>query len=177
MVAPSSPLSFGTGRRIVVMGVAGCGKSEVGARLAQAFGLPLVEGDRFHPAANIAKMSAGRPLDDADREPWLAVIAAWIAERGGAGGVVSCSALKRRYRDVLQAADPEAVTFLHLDVPKETILSRLAGRSGHFMPVSLVDSQFEALEPLGPGEPGIVEDAGLPPEKIAEMAIERLSLT
>ncbi|MCW2506334.1 MAG: gluconokinase [Actinomycetia bacterium] len=161
---------------VVVMGVSGSGKTTIGEALARRLGVPYAEADAFHPAANIAKMSAGHPLDDADREPWLAAIAAWIAERGGAGGVVSCSALKRRYRDVLRAADPEAVKFLHLDVSKETILARVAGRSGHFMPVSLVDSQFEALEPLGPDEPGIVVDAGLPPEKVAEIAIERLAL-
>jgi gluconokinase len=160
---------------VVVMGVSGSGKTTVGELLARRLGVPYAEADSFHPAANIAKMSAGHPLDDTDREPWLAAIAAWIAARQGAGGVVSCSALKRRYREVLRAADPEGVWFLHLDVSRDTILARVAGRSGHFMPVSLVDSQFDALEPLGPDEPGMVVDAGLPPEQIVETVAERLA--
>ena len=144
MVAPSSPLSFGTGRRIVVMGVAGCGKSEVGARLAQALGVPLVEGDRFHPAANIAKMRAGQPLDDSDRAGWLDVLAVQLAQHP-AGAVLACSALKRSYRDVLRAAAPGLV-FVHLALTREQAQQRVASRGGHFYPPSLVDSQFEALE-------------------------------
>src|SRR5882757_556306 len=134
---------------VVVMGVSGSGKSTVGGLLAERLSVPYAEADDFHPAANIAKMSAGHPLDDADRAPWLAAIAAWITERGDGGGVVSCSALRRRYRDRLREAAP-GLFFLHLDGPPELIAARLAARTRHFMPSGLLDSQFEALERLAP---------------------------
>ncbi len=113
---------------IVVMGVSGSGKSTVGGLLAERLGVPYAEADDFHPPANIAKMSAGHPLDDSDRAPWLDAIAAWIAERGDRGGVVSCSALRRRYRDRLRASAP-GLFFLHLDGSPELIASRLAART------------------------------------------------
>jgi gluconokinase len=158
---------------IVVMGVSGSGKSTVGGLLAQRLDVPYAEADDFHPAANIAKMSAGHPLDDTDRAPWLDAIAGWITGRGGAGGVVSCSALRRRYRDRLRAADP-GLFFLHLDGPPELITARLAARMRHFMPSGLLRSQFEALEPLQPDEAGLVVSVEGGPQQITERALALL---
>jgi gluconokinase len=158
---------------IVVMGVSGSGKSTVGGLLAERLGVPYAEADDFHPAANIAKMSAGRPLDDADRAPWLDAIAGWIAGRGDRGGVVSCSALRRRYRDRLRAAAPGLI-FVHLDGPPELIASRLAARMRHFMPAGLLDSQLEALEPLAADESGAVIPIDGGPQQIAERALAAL---
>jgi gluconokinase len=140
---------------IVVMGVSGSGKTTIGGMLAARLGVPYAEADDFHPAANIAKMAAGLPLDDADRAPWLDTIAGWLAERGPRGGVVSCSALRRRYRDRLRTAAP-GLFFAHLDGAPELVAARLGARTGHFMPPGLLDSQFDALEPLEPGESGAV---------------------
>lgn len=158
---------------IVVMGVSGSGKSTVGGLLAERLGVPYAEADDFHPPANIAKMSAGHPLDDADRAPWLDAIAGWIAERGDRGGVVSCSALRRRYRDRLRRADP-GLFFLHLDGPPELIASRLAARMEHFMPSGLLTSQFEALEALGADEAGAVVGIEGTPQEIAARALAAL---
>jgi gluconokinase len=158
---------------IVVMGVSGSGKSTVGGLLAERLGVPYAEADDFHPPANIAKMSAGHPLDDADRAPWLDAIAGWIAERGDRGGVVSCSALRRRYRDRLRRADP-GLFFLHLDGPPELIASRLAARMEHFMPSGLLASQFEALEALGADEAGAVVGIEGTPQEIAARALAAL---
>jgi gluconokinase/shikimate kinase len=133
------------------MGVSGAGKSSVAALLAGRLGWPFAEGDDMHPQANIDKMAAGHPLDDADRWPWLAQVAAWIDARvaEGAGGIVTCSALKRRYRDVLGGP---GVLFVYLTSSKDQIAERLLARHGHFMPAALLDSQFAALEPPGPEE-------------------------
>lgn len=133
---------------VVVMGVAGCGKSSVGQGLAAALGCPFIEGDQHHPAANIARMSAGIPLTDADREGWLAVLAGFIADadRAGRALVVACSALKRRYRDRLRG-DGDRVVFLHLRGDKALIAARMSARTAHFMPTALLDSQFADLEP------------------------------
>ncbi|MCL2552771.1 MAG: gluconokinase [Actinomycetia bacterium] len=158
---------------IVVMGVSGSGKSTVGGLLAERLGVPYAEADDFHPPANIAKMSAGHPLDDADRAPWLDAIAEWIAARGDHGGVVSCSALRRRYRDRLRVAAPD-LFFLHLDGPPDLIASRLAARMQHFMPSGLLASQFEALEPLEAGEAGAVVPITGGPQEIADRAIAAL---
>jgi len=158
---------------IVVMGVAGSGKSTVGALLAARLGVPYAEADDFHPAANIAKMAAGHPLDDADRAPWLDVIAAWAAGRGGKGGVVSCSALRRAYRDRLRANAP-GLFFVHLDGPPELIAARLAARTGHFMPPALLRSQFEALEPLGSDEAGAVVPVDGDTARILDRALAAL---
>lgn len=136
------------------MGVSGSGKSTVGEALSRALGRPFIDADALHPPASIAKMSAGVALDDADRAPWLAAVAAWLKQHPG--GVVACSALKRRYRDVLRAAGP--VRFVHLHVPEGALAARLGGRAGHFMPGSLLRSQLEALEPLGPDEQGLTLD-------------------
>ncbi|MCV7089211.1 gluconokinase [Mycobacterium interjectum] len=140
------------------MGVSGSGKSTVGAALARRLNVPFVDADALHPPANIAKMTAGEPLNDDDRHPWLETVGAWLAGHRG-GGVVSCSALKRKYRDQLRAHCPR-VEFLHLRGSPELIGGRLSGRPGHFMPAALLQSQFDALEPLGPDEAGVTADAG-----------------
>lgn len=133
---------------LLVTGVSGSGKSTIGSLLAQRLGWRYAEADDFHPEANLAKMVAGLPLDDADRRPWLANIAAWIDESTATGqpAVVSCSALKRAYRDVLRANRPN-VRLIYLDADKQTIRARLSARRGHFFPAALLDSQFTVLEP------------------------------
>jgi gluconokinase len=142
---------------LVVMGVSGSGKSTVGAALAQRLGVPYADADDLHPEANIEKMAAGEALDDGDRYPWLETIGAWLADRDGSGGVISCSALKVAYRDQLRRHAPR-VRFLHLSGSREVIARRQASRPGHFMPASLLDSQFATLEQLGPTEDGLVID-------------------
>ncbi|CAN5573694.1 gluconokinase [soil metagenome] len=139
---------------IVVMGVSGSGKSTVGAALAQRLRVPFADADDFHPEANIEKMSAGHPLDDDDRRPWLDAIGQWLAGHP-AGGVMSCSALKRAYRDQLRGHWP-LVEFLHLAGTPEVIGRRQASRPGHFMPASLLKSQFDTLESLEADELGVV---------------------
>ncbi|MFJ9033340.1 gluconokinase [Streptomyces sp. NPDC102274] len=161
---------------IVVMGVAGTGKTTVGPLLATALGVPYAEGDDFHPPENIAKMSAGIPLDDADRWPWLDAIGAWAHGRAGLGGVVSSSALKRAYRDRLRSAAPGAV-FVHLTGDRSLIEHRMSERKGHFMPTALLDSQFAALEELGADEAGVAVDVSGTPEEIAERAVAALRRT
>ncbi|MFI9204699.1 gluconokinase [Streptomyces sp. NPDC053048] len=160
---------------VVVMGVAGTGKTTVGPLVADALGVPYAEGDDFHPAANIAKMSAGIPLDDADRAPWLDAIGDWARgqESAGLGGVVSCSALKRAYRDRLREAVPGLV-FLHLTGDRELIAARMAGRKGHFMTARLLDSQFATLEPLEADEAGVTVDVTPDAAVIAERAVAAL---
>src|SRR3954452_16740440 len=142
---------------IVVMGVSGAGKSTVAAELVKRLGWDFAEGDEFHPPENVEKMRAGIPLDDEDRWPWLRRLAEWIGEHeaAGANAVVTCSALKRAYRDLLRDGHP-SVWFAHVDVPREVLAERLAQRKGHFMPPSLLDSQLATLERLGEGEPGDV---------------------
>jgi gluconokinase len=138
---------------IVVMGVSGSGKSTVGAALAQRLRVPFADADDFHPPANIAKMTAGHALDDDDRRPWLDSIGDWLAAHSD-GGVMSCSALKHAYRDQLRGHCPD-VEFLHLAGTPEVIGRRQASRPGHFMPASLLASQFQTLEPLTADEHGI----------------------
>ncbi|MFI6172808.1 gluconokinase [Nocardia sp. NPDC051052] len=151
---------------VVVMGVSGSGKSTVGRALAAELGVEYAEGDDFHPAANIAKMAAGIPLDDADRAPWLDLVAAWMGERTERGGVITCSALKHAYRDRLRAAASDAF-FLHLAAPREELAHRMTDRTGHFMPSSLLDSQLAALEPLADDERGSTVDATRDPAELA----------
>lgn len=133
---------------VLIMGVSGSGKSTIGSLLAQHLGWQYVEADDFHPDANLAKMVAGHPLDDEDRLPWLANIAAWIdaSSTAGRSAVVSCSALKRAYRDVLRDGRPD-IRLVYLDADKQTIRQRLSTRRGHFFPAALLDSQFADLEP------------------------------
>lgn len=154
-------------RPIVVMGVSGAGKSTIGARLARTLGVDYAEGDDFHPAANVAKMAAGIPLDDTDRAPWLDLIGAWLADRHGRGGVVSCSALERAYRDRLRAAAPD-LFLVYLEVPRTELERRLTTRSGHFMHVQMLDSQLAALEPPTPDEHGLTIDARGDIERVVE---------
>ncbi|MBT9384322.1 gluconokinase [Pseudooceanicola sp. CBS1P-1] len=161
-------------RRIVVMGVTACGKTSLAQALAGRLGLPFLEADRLHPPENIAAMSRGVPLDDAMRAPWLDAVATKMRQldqdRGGV--VVACSALKRRYRDRLRADGP--VFFLHLAIGIAEVRRRLALREGHFMNPVLADSQFAALEPLGPQEAGGTLDATMAPEALRAAALARL---
>jgi gluconokinase len=147
------------------MGVSGSGKSTVGATLAARLDIPFADADAFHSAANIAKMSAGTPLDDADRYPWLAAVGQWLADHER--GVMSCSALKHRYRDQLRS-HRATIEFLHLTGSPELIDRRQAERTGHFMPPSLMESQFSALEPLDSDEPGLAIDVGQSVDTIVE---------
>jgi gluconokinase len=158
---------------IVVMGVAGTGKTTVGQDLAGRLGVDYAEADAFHPEANIEKMSSGHPLTDEDRRPWLHAIADWIREHQASGGVVSSSALKRRYRDVLRTGGD--VWFLHLHGQRELIAERMKSRSGHFMPVSLLDSQLADLEPLETDERGVVADIADAPGEIVRAALDALA--
>ncbi|BBU22580.1 carbohydrate kinase [Mycobacterium xenopi] len=151
---------------IVVMGVSGSGKSTVGAALARRLGVPFADADAFHPRANIAKMAAGEPLNDQDRFPWLEAVGKWLAAHRD-GGVTSCSALTRKYRDQLRSHCPD-VEFLHLSGSPELIRHRQAGRTGHFMPATLLDSQFDTLEPLGPDERGVTVDVDQSVDAIVE---------
>ncbi|MFD0215008.1 gluconokinase [Streptomyces hirsutus] len=159
---------------VVVMGVAGTGKTTIGPLLAARYGVPYAEGDDFHPPANIAKMSAGTPLDDEDRWPWLDAIGEWAHGRAGLGGVVSSSALKRSYRDRLRAAAP-GVVFVHLTGNRALIEDRMSHREGHFMPTALLDSQFATLQPLEPDEAGVAVEVSGSPEEITEQAVAALA--
>ncbi|OBJ02959.1 gluconokinase [Mycobacterium sp. 1465703.0] len=154
---------------VVVMGVSGSGKSTVGAALAARLGVPFVDADALHPPANIAKMTAGQPLDDDDRYPWLEKVGEWLADHRD-GAVASCSALKRKYRDQLRAHCPD-VEFVHLSGSAELIGGRLAARTGHFMPAALLRSQLDTLEPLGADEAGITVDAGRDLEAIVDIVV------
>ncbi|MEU3777816.1 gluconokinase [Streptomyces sp. NPDC032472] len=157
------------------MGVTGTGKTTVGRLLADALGVPYAEGDAFHPAANVAKMSAGIPLDDDDRRPWLDAIGDWLRGRPpGQGAVVSSSALKRAYRDRLRSAAPDAV-FVHLTGERSMIERRMSARTGHFMPPSLLDSQFAVLEPLQPDEAGVTVGISGSPETTTTQALTSLT--
>ncbi len=140
--------------RIVVMGVSGCGKSSLGEVLAHRLGMPFIEGDALHPPENVAKMAGGTPLTDEDRWPWLTRVGEALAEPEG-GAVVSCSSLKRVYRDVLRREAGDDVIFVHLHGSRELLLSRMTHRPGHFMPASLLDSQLATLETPGADENAI----------------------
>ncbi len=163
---------------LVVMGVSGCGKSTVAALLAGRLGWPFEEGDSLHPQANVDKMAAGHPLTDEDRRPWLAKVADWVEEALDAGqdGLITCSALKRSYRDVINRRG-SGVVFVFLSGPKEIIAARLAVRRGHFMPTSLLDSQFAALEEPAGDEPAIRINVGPAPSVIAREIVEQLGLS
>ena len=153
--------------RVVVMGVTGCGKTTAGAALAQRLRVPFADADDFHPEANVTKMAAGIPLDDDDRSPWLFRLATLLRDHEETGAVIGCSALKVKYRDILRSGAPE-LTFLHLHGDREVVAARVAGRPGHFMPASLVDSQYDTLEPLREGEAGVAIDFALPVDVIID---------
>ncbi|MEP3845051.1 MAG: gluconokinase [Paracoccaceae bacterium] len=137
----------------VIMGVSGCGKTTVGTALAKTEGLSFIDGDNLHPAENIQKMAQGNALDDDDRAPWLADIGRALANTSDPVAI-GCSALKRKYRNLIRSSAGKSVHFLHLDAPHHVIAERLNDRSGHFMPPSLLDSQFQALEGLSSDELG-----------------------
>ncbi len=155
---------------IVVMGVQGSGKSTVAELIARRIGGRYIDGDRLHPAENVAKMAAGVPLTDADREPWLHVIGDVLQTGRGEGIVVVCSALRRAYRDLLRADAPGTV-FVHLHGSFDLIASRVSARSHEYMPPSLLQSQFDALEHLDVDESGILLDVADSPQGIADAAV------
>lgn len=155
-------------KTLLVMGVAGSGKSTLGAALAARLGWPFQDGDALHPPANVARMAAGLALTDQDRAPWLDAVAAWIADHPE--GVVACSALKRAYRMRL------AARVIYLRGDRDLIAERLAARAGHFFAPALLDSQFAALEPPGPGEHPIVVDCALPTARQVEAVLAQMRL-
>ena len=161
---------------LVLMGVSGSGKSTVGLQLARRLGWAFKEGDELHPAANVAKMSSGQPLTDADREPWLAAVEAWIDAWAGQGvcGVITCSALKRSYRQRLTAGRPR-LAFVFLNTRPAVLAERLAKRQGHFMPPSLLRSQLATLEPPTPDEPVITVDNDKTVSAQVEAVVEAVS--
>ena len=163
---------------IVLMGVAGVGKSSVMDALAERLRWPTAEGDALHPASNVEKMAAGIPLTDEDRAPWLERIASWIGEREAerSSSIVTCSALRRGYRDVLRRGHP-SIWFVHLVAPEEMISTRIQHRGGHFMPATMLASQLDTLEPLQPDEPGWAVAALAPPGDLADQIITALRLS
>jgi carbohydrate kinase (thermoresistant glucokinase family) len=160
--------------RIVVMGVAGCGKTAVGTLLAAELGYRFVDADDLHPAANVSKMASGIPLDDDDRWPWLDAVGRTLAESPGI--VIACSALKRSYRDRLRAAADD-LAFVHLSGSRELLEQRIGSRTDHFMPTSLLDSQLGTLEPLEADERGIEVDVTPAPTVLVTEILQRLGST
>ena len=172
---------------LVVMGVSGSGKSTIAGLLAAELGWEVCEGDDLHPESNVQKMAAGVPLTDADRAPWLQTVARWIAERSVAGtpGIITCSALKHSYRAVLRGTPPPGarVVFVFLRVGRERLAARMATRSGHFMPATLLDSQLSTLQEPTPDEDVLIVDgSGAPgepdrvPAELTAEIVERLGL-
>lgn len=162
---------------VVVMGVSGCGKTTVAEGLAEVMGWRFAEGDAYHPRANIDKMASGTPLTDQDRVPWLARLASWIGEQEASGrsSVLSCSALKRSYRDVLRSGAPD-VRFVHVHGDRSVLEERLSARAGHFFPARLLDTQLETLEALDDDEAGVVVDIELLPQEQVEAAMVGLGV-
>ena len=164
-------------QHLVIMGVAGSGKTTLAEILTERLGWPYAEADEFHPEANVAKMAAGTPLTDEDRWPWLEAIRDWLTEqtRAGRSSIVTCSALKAGYRDVLRDAEGH-VRFVHLTATPELLEDRMAHREGHFMPTTLLPSQLATLQPLADGEDGIEIGVDVPPQEVADRTIEALGL-
>ncbi len=162
---------------LVVMGPSGTGKTTTAKNLSQRLGWKFAEADEFHPKANIDKMSAGIPLNDEDRAPWLASIRDWISDEAAMGEstVITCSALKRRYRDILRGAEAR-VRFVELDAPQSLIGDRLAQRRGHYMPPSLLASQYADFEPLEADEDGVKISVEQGPDAVATDALRQLEL-
>jgi gluconokinase len=160
------------------MGVSGCGKTTVAGILARDLGWPSEEGDALHPRSNIEKMTEGQPLTDEDRDRWLTTIAEWVEKRleSNENGIITCSALKRSYRDLINRRG-SGVMFVFLSGSKPAIAQRLAARQAHFMPASLLDSQFADLQDPQPDEPFIRVDISPPPSVIVESIIRELGLT
>lgn len=160
---------------MVIMGVSGSGKSTVGALLGQRLGISFIDGDDLHPAENKAKMGAGIPLNDQDRWPWLRTVGRTLEshQQQAKGAIVACSALKRRYRDLLREHAPD-VLFLHLHGDIHTLAARMAGRDHEFMPVTLLASQLEALEPLESDEGHMLLDVRQSPAELAEHVVTAL---
>ncbi|MFI0447185.1 gluconokinase [Actinomadura sp. 6N118] len=163
---------------VVVMGVSGSGKTTVGTKVAELLGWEYADADAFHPPANIEKMSSGHPLNDADRMPWLQAIAEWIRGHleSGTPGVVSCSALKRSYRDLLTGGHPE-VHIAYLDGDRDLIAGRMRERKGHFFQAEMLDSQFRDLEPPTPDEIAVHVPITGTPDEIAELIVKALGLS
>lgn len=159
--------------RIVVMGVSGCGKSTVGAALAEALGLRFVEGDALHPPRNVALMAAGTPLTDEDRRDWLAAVAQTLADARDDGVVVSCSALKRSYRDLLRASAP-GLKLVHLRGEPALLAQRLSERKGHYMPPSLLQSQLDTLQTPGADESVYTADIAQSPSHLVAQLLHWL---
>ena len=173
-----APSTSPTPTHLVVMGVSGSGKTTLAELLGQRLGCPVAEADEFHSEANIEKMSAGTPLTDEDRWPWLRSIRDWMSSnaRSGHGSIVTCSALKRSYRDLLREAEGR-VRFLHVTGDPGTIEDRMAHRSGHFMPPTLLPSQLQTLEPLAEDEDGAAVPNDSTPEDLADRALDALGIS
>ncbi|RNI25181.1 gluconokinase [Flexivirga caeni] len=172
MATPTQP------QFLIVMGVSGSGKTTIGEDIAERLGWLYAEGDDFHSQANVSKMAAGIPLTDEDRWPWLHSIGTWIDEheRDGRSAVITCSALRRSYRDLLRDGRAN-VRFVYLNIPEDVLRDRLAHRTGHYMPPSLLPSQLATLEPLQPDEPGVVVHQHDDPQQAVTEALDELGLT
>lgn len=170
-------MTAATRTAIILMGVSGCGKTTVATHLAGRLKLPILEGDNFHPKSNVEKMSQGTPLNDDDRKPWLRAIAAAIDEARARGEhvVVTCSALKRKYRELLVDGRVD-VTFVYLKGSRTLIADRLRRRAGHFMPLALLDSQFATLQEPSDDEPAITVSIDQPPEAVADDILGKLGV-
>lgn len=174
---PTTPGPADDTRHVVVMGVSGTGKTSVATRVADDLGWVFVEGDAQHPPANVAKMSAGVPLDDVDRAPWLSALSRVLATHHAAGDstVLTCSSLKRAYRDVLRSGVPDgSVLFVHLTAPFQVLWERMSSRSDHFMPPTLLESQLDTLEPLAPDEDGVLVDVTQPLDGVVRDVLDAL---
>jgi gluconokinase len=169
-------MDAGRATTIVIMGVSGSGKSTIMTELARRLGWPSAEADEFMPAANVEKMRSGHPLTDEDRWPWLRALAGWVGDREAAGesAIMTCSALRRAYRDLLRDGHP-SVWFVELDVPAAELADRLEHRTGHYMPASLLGSQLDTLEPLDADEPGLHVAADRPPEIVVDDILAALA--